>query len=46
MIDLKGGRRTYVRPVLLLIPARKAEMRTASKAICVRRPSCGTSLAD
>ena len=34
-----GGETTYVRPVLLLTPARKAEMRTASKAMCVRRPS-------
>jgi hypothetical protein len=30
---------TYVRPVLRLTPARKAETRTASKAKWVRRPS-------
>jgi hypothetical protein len=33
--------RTYVRPVLRLTPARKAETRTASKAKWVRRPSWG-----
>jgi hypothetical protein len=31
--------KTYVRPVLRLTPARKAETRTASKAKWVRRPS-------
>ena len=34
-----GGCWTYVRPVLRLTPARKAETRTASKAKWVRRPS-------
>lgn len=33
----RGG--SYVRPVLRLTPARKAETRTASKAKWVRRPS-------
>jgi hypothetical protein len=37
----RGGdaQETYVRPVLRLTPARKAETRTASKAKWVRRPS-------
>jgi hypothetical protein len=34
-----GKKKTYVRPVLRLTPARKADTRTASKAKWVRRPS-------
>jgi hypothetical protein len=40
----RGG--SYVRPVLRLTPARKAETRTASKAKWVRRPSWAVVLVD
>lgn len=43
-VDNRADWKTYVRPVLRLTPARKAETRTASKAKWVRRPSwCGVS---
>jgi hypothetical protein len=38
-VGYRAGWKAYVRPVLRLTPARKAETRTASKAKWVRRPS-------